>query len=149
MCPLTCFSYCFDWDTSSDITYNCSFFIVTLLNHSKTKLGVNKRSNKSIKKMCLLIFSDWNDLKVRVRAKVQRSQPWRGPWRQQRVQMPPERRPLCSDIRSEESEECWAPGRSPPRLMVFQGPQRWLNVEQRRSPHIFMSPFFAFCPGMS
>lgn len=30
----------------------------------------------------------------------------------------------CSDIRPEESEECRAPGRSPPRLMVFQGPQR-------------------------
>lgn len=32
--------------------------------------------------------------------------------------------PPVSDITPEESEECRAPGRSPPRLMVFQGPRR-------------------------
>ncbi|KAG7242924.1 hypothetical protein INR49_017614, partial [Caranx melampygus] len=45
--------------------------------------------------------------------------------------MPLECRPLCSDIRPEESEECRAPGRSPPRLMVFQGPQRAEREEER------------------
>lgn len=78
---------------------------------------------------------------------AQTSHTRRGPWRQLHVRTPLEGRPLASDITAQESEECRAPGRSPPRLMVFQGPQRWLNAEQRRSPYIFMSPVSPFGRG--
>lgn len=64
-------------------------------------------------------------------------------WRHQRFPLLPGSRPLGCDITRQECEECRAPGRSLPSLMVFRGPQRWLNGEQRRSPYIFMSPFLS------
>lgn len=75
------------------------------------------------------------------RCRAQMSQPRRGPWRYQQLPTPVEGRPPVCDITAEECEECRAPGRSPPRLMVFQGPE----VTKRRTKevplHIYVLPF--------